>query len=1051
MKKITLLSIFSLMLGSSAIAQKVEPCGFDHIHQNLLKNDPVYAKGVKEMDYKLSLMSKLRAKARFVPTADGGVYEIPMVLHIIHNSGDAVGSSYNPSMSSIESMVEHLNKSFAAETPFVEDGAGGTKFPIKFVLAKRAPDGTATTGVIRHAINSTTYPSYSSDGINMIATTGLSSEEIAGLSRWHPADYYNVYVVNKIDGRDGITGSGSFTAGFAYLPFPGFSSQRVDGMYVLASQIATLSTTVSHEFGHGFALYHTFEGEGGGTAPSCPIETDCATQNDMVCDTEPHYKSAYFPSWCPPTDVNPCTGGSYKNVQNNIMDYTSCGMYRYTPGQRERFMDVLDNFRVGFKYSRGGEAPSGTVKTAVCNPTNSSGVAGFFGVERFEFDGQAIYTGGLWMEQTFHVDHSYTQQFKTYPGATVDIVVSTNYNAQKVAVFIDYNNDGDFGDAGEVVMTKTGSTAGAVDHTQTITIPTSATTCAWLRMRVAAVSAFSSITDLACGNYSNNGQVEDYAIYINPSAPVSDPVNITQTKGTNPSCVGEELKFKASVKAGLVTGSSMGYTWKINGVNTTIVSDEFNSTLFGLNDGDILSCMVSYYNACGDLDSAFSNEVKLEINASLDAVATLSVIDGAIPGCAGADVTFKADVLRGGSSPVFDWRINGVSTSAPSFDTFTTNALNSGDIIYCIVTPNSSCASDPVNSDTITFTVGAVTPEVNIGLVDGSIPSCDSSKLILGADPILGGTLPKYQWFINGLEVIGETNSTFEDSFIIKNNDKVTCRMISNHICVDPGVNDTVWSSELVINRNPNVVPTFSVDVNRGANPGCLDSLLEYKVSGVGLGDNPQIIWYLNGSVVANGDTYGSTSFANGDVITCDIIPEASACSKIDTLKWGPEKLDLSTTPESPLISLIGNMLVSSVTTNIQWYGPAGLIVGATSGTYHPTEYGDYYAVAMNGGCSSPKSNVLNVALLHILSNKQGSVKVYPNPSLNGIVHVEFSNTNDYEIEVYNLLGQKINTNKVTDGNKVSINMANYANGNYFIIIKDGESKLATIPVNLNQ
>ena len=180
----------------------------------------------------------------------------------------------------------------------------------------------------------TTYTTY---GINAATSSGVSVSAITALSRWNSADYYNVYVVNKIDGND-LTSTGGI-AGFAYFP----GAPTVDGMYVVASQAKTGSTVVSHEFGHAFGLYHTFEGDAGGT--TCPTTSSCSSTGDLVCDTEPHIResSAYPSTWCPPTGAtNSCTGVGYNNVQYNIMDYTNCPPNRYTSGQRTR----------GVKYTR---------------------------------------------------------------------------------------------------------------------------------------------------------------------------------------------------------------------------------------------------------------------------------------------------------------------------------------------------------------------------------------------------------------------------------------------------------------------------------------------------------------------------------------------------------------------------------------------------------------------------------------------------------------------------------------------------------------------------
>ena len=89
-----------------------------------------------------------------------------------------------------------------------------------------------------------------------------------------------------------------------------------------------------------------------------------------------------------------------------------------------------------------------------------------------------------------------------FPGSTY----SENWK-----VFIDYNNDGDFADAGEEVVS--GSTSNAGTSSGTFTVPAGATLGS-TRMRV--VMAWNT-TPPSCGTYSY-GEVEDYTVTISATA-----------------------------------------------------------------------------------------------------------------------------------------------------------------------------------------------------------------------------------------------------------------------------------------------------------------------------------------------------------------------------------------------------------------------------------------------------------------------------------------------------------------------------------------------------
>lgn len=91
---------------------------------------------------------------------------------------------------------------------------------------------------------------------------------------------------------------------------------------------------------------------------------------------------------------------------------------------------------------------------------------------------------------------------------------STVYN-EGYAVFIDYNQDGDFSDSGETVFTKARSKSTPISGT--ITIPATATLGA-TRMRV---SMKYNATPTACEVFTY-GQVEDYTVNITSSARIDD-------------------------------------------------------------------------------------------------------------------------------------------------------------------------------------------------------------------------------------------------------------------------------------------------------------------------------------------------------------------------------------------------------------------------------------------------------------------------------------------------------------------------------------------------
>lgn len=97
--------------------------------------------------------------------------------------------------------------------------------------------------------------------------------------------------------------------------------------------------------------------------------------------------------------------------------------------------------------------------------------------------------------------------------------------------------------------------------------------------------------------------------------------------------------------------------------------------------------------------------------------------------------------------------------------------------------------------------------------------------------------------------------------------------------------------------------------------------------------------------------------------------------------------------PPTPLITQVGQILVSNAIEGNQWYNDDGPIEGARLQVYIPTKTGNYYTIVTNSeGCSSDKSNVIFFQSTFIEEiTPAGIVKVYPNPT-DGFIHVDFYN-----------------------------------------------------------
>jgi hypothetical protein len=240
--------------------------------------------------------------------------------------------------------------------------------------------------------------------------------------------------------------------------------------------------------------------------------------------------------------------------------------------------------------------------------------------------------------------------------------------------------------------------------------------------------------------------------------------------------------------------------------------------------------------------------------------------------CTGSSVTFTATPTNGGTSPSYQWQLNGsnVGTNSP---TYTNSSLTSGQIVTCIMTSNMSGATNnPATSNAITTTVNAyVTPSISIS---GSTTICSGTNATYTATPTNGGTTPAYQWKVNGSNV-GTSSSTYATS-TLTNGANISCVLTSTAACPSP---TTATSNTLTVTVNP--TPSTPTITN---NAGTL-------TSSSATGNQ----WYLNGTLIAGATSQTYTPTANGvytvKVIANGCTSSASAGTTISGL--GIEELDV--------------------------------------------------------------------------------------------------------------------------------------------------------------
>jgi uncharacterized protein (TIGR02145 family) len=277
---------------------------------------------------------------------------------------------------------------------------------------------------------------------------------------------------------------------------------------------------------------------------------------------------------------------------------------------------------------------------------------------------------------------------------------------------------------------------------------------------------------------------------INPSQPVS----VTIAPSQNPVCAGNSVTFSATPTNG---GLTPAFQWKVNGVGVGA-----NNPIYSYipNNGDIVTCVLTSNATCPTGNPASSNPVIMTVNPNLPV--SITIVAASNPFCQGSSVTFTATSVNEGTSPAYQWQVNGVNVGVNN-SIYTYNPLN-GDLVSCVLTSSVACSlGNPASSNTITMIVNSNLP-AGVTIVASSNPFCPGSSVTFTATPVNGGASPSYQWKVNGVNA-GTNSHTF--TYNPADGDSVRCVMTSNLSCV---TGNPASSAEIIMSGTLSPIVTFT-------------------------------------------------------------------------------------------------------------------------------------------------------------------------------------------------------------------------------------------------
>jgi hypothetical protein len=231
--------------------------------------------------------------------------------------------------------------------------------------------------------------------------------------------------------------------------------------------------------------------------------------------------------------------------------------------------------------------------------------------------------------------------------------------------------------------------------------------------------------------------------------------------------------------------------------------------------------------------------------------------------CAGNPVMFTTVAANAGTTPGYQWKVNG-TVVATTGDTYMYTPAN-GDVVTVVLASSAACADPLTASDAATVTVlENRLPAVVANLSSGDT-LCEGTAVTFTAESVFGGDAPLFSWLKNG--VVTASGPVF--TYTPVSGDVIAVSMTSNFRCrlatVVTGENDTMKV----------IIPEVPV-VNITANPGLSIAKGQSLTLTAGLTHSymPTYQWYLNGGIVvgATNATFTYNEYIDGDSVTVRVV-----------------------------------------------------------------------------------------------------------------------------------------------------------------------------------
>ncbi len=158
---------------------------------------------------------------------------------------------------------------------------------------------------------------------------------------------------------------------------------------------------------------------------------------------------------------------------------------------------------------------------------------------------------------------------------------------------------------------------------------------------------------------------------------------------------------------------------------------------------------VSFQYSIGASNFCPSSSQTFSLTVLPNIVPSVSISANNLAICQNDEIEFSSNIQNAGNAPGIQWLVNNTIV-AENQSAFSTNSLNNGDTVQCLVNSTNICANPTnVSSNAINITVNPL-PEVSLVFAE-----------LNGGVLVASSGLSNYEWYLNGTLIPGANSSIF--------------------------------------------------------------------------------------------------------------------------------------------------------------------------------------------------------------------------------------------------------------------------------------------------